>query len=286
MLSPEDTPPWFDPSLFDDAERREVSVAGAGIRYVSAGEASLPTLLFVHGARAHARWWEAALSLLVPRGIRWLAMDLSGHGDSDWRESYSVQRWADEVRAVAQAEAGRTGITIIGHSLGGVVSLAAAAHGAAEIASVVSVDAVPRSKPASAAPSGRPTWFASHEQGAAEFASRDARSSWPRWLALRVGEQSLRASDGGWAWNHDVKTRGMAHPPDSEFDGLDPSRVALITAGDSFMASAIDASAFLHLMGERMRRVNIPGAGHDVMMERPAEFIEALLPLLSPTRPA
>lgn len=280
MPHDETAPPWFDPSFFDEAERREVLVAGASIRYFTAGESPAPALLFVHGARAHARWWAPTLSLLVPRGIRWIAMDLSGHGDSDWREAYSVERWADEVLAVARAEAGGAGLAVVGHSLGGVVSLAAAARGTTDIASVVSVDAVPRSNPASAAPSGRPTWFASREEGAAEFASRDARRNWPRWLALRIGAESLQANDGGWSWNHDVRTRGMPHPPASEFDGLDPSRVALITGGDSFMADTIDESAFLRLAGEGMRRVNIPGAGHDVMMERPREFVGALRPLV------
>lgn len=113
MLSPEDTPRWFDPNLFDDAEWREVSVAGASIRYFAAGKPSAPTLLFVHGARAHARWWQAALSFLAPRGIRWLAVDLSGHGESGWRKRAATRPAV--ARLLVQPEVLRR---VVGHERG------------------------------------------------------------------------------------------------------------------------------------------------------------------------
>ena len=54
------------------------------------------------------------------------ALDLSGHGDSGRRETYSLDLWAAEVLGVAE-DAGIAGPpTVIGHSMGGFVTLRAA----------------------------------------------------------------------------------------------------------------------------------------------------------------
>ncbi len=53
-----------------------------------------------------------------------VAIELSGHGDSGRRPSYSLDLWADEPMAVVD-DAGNAGpAIIIGHSMGGFVTLA------------------------------------------------------------------------------------------------------------------------------------------------------------------
>ncbi len=62
--------------------------------YESGGEGSR-TALLLHGLGATAAVWKSVERALQERGnVRWLAADLSGHGGSDWRSSYSVGQLA------------------------------------------------------------------------------------------------------------------------------------------------------------------------------------------------
>ena len=84
------------------------------------GDASKPGLLLVHGHAAHAHWWDfIAPALSVSFDV--VAIDMSGAGDSDHRESYSVAGFCDELVAVSNA-AGLKNPTLVGHSFGGTVA--------------------------------------------------------------------------------------------------------------------------------------------------------------------
>ena len=47
--------------------------------------------MLVHGGAAHSRWWDHIGPLLAD-GRLVVAIDLSGHGDSARRESYSLDQ--------------------------------------------------------------------------------------------------------------------------------------------------------------------------------------------------
>src|SRR6185369_10030650 len=115
-------------------EERSVEVEGCTIRYLRWGEVGKPGLLLVHGGAAHSRWW----SFLAPL----LSRDMSGHGDSGRRQLYPREIWALEaVSVAAHAELGRSGPPIIvGHSLGGLVTIVAASLYGDRMAGAVIVD--------------------------------------------------------------------------------------------------------------------------------------------------
>ena len=82
----------------------------------------------MHGFMAHARCW-AFIAPLLAENYHLAAFDLSGMGDSGWRESYTVLDRVDEAKAVAT----HLGMTrqnkkpfLVCHSYGGSVGLTAA----------------------------------------------------------------------------------------------------------------------------------------------------------------
>ncbi len=119
-------PAWFKTYLQTPASQQRVSCSGAGIRYQrwASHQQGKPGLLFVHGHAAHCHWWDfiapAFLAEYDP-----VAMDLSGHGDSDHRKEYSAAGFAGEIAAVCEA-AGLRQPTLVGHSLGGTMVRVAA----------------------------------------------------------------------------------------------------------------------------------------------------------------
>ena len=93
------------------------------LHYVDWGNPAAPPLLLVHGSRDHCRSWD-----WTARGLaqEWhvIAPDLRGHGDSDWSPdgTYSMSAFVyDLAQLLHQLELHP--VTIVGHSLGGSVSL-------------------------------------------------------------------------------------------------------------------------------------------------------------------
>ncbi len=58
-------------------------------------------------------------------GRRVVALDLTGHGDSDTRDAYAMSQWAREVLAAAEAGGIDGKPILVGHSMGGIVSFVA-----------------------------------------------------------------------------------------------------------------------------------------------------------------
>ena len=82
-----------------------------------------PLVVLVHGALDHARSWDwVAAALLDDYHV--CALDLRGHGDSDWSPGavYSVAEHVLDLTALCDT-LGETPVTLIGHSLGGVIAL-------------------------------------------------------------------------------------------------------------------------------------------------------------------
>jgi pimeloyl-ACP methyl ester carboxylesterase len=82
-----------------------------------------PTVLLLHGLNVQAHTWDPFARDLAGAGRRVLAVDLRGHGRSDWtREGYHVYDFATDVRAVLR-ELGVERCSVVGHSLGSRVGI-------------------------------------------------------------------------------------------------------------------------------------------------------------------
>ena len=96
----DEVPGWFARAVKVPFASRKVTVAGSAIHYLAWGDdESKPGLVLVHGNGAHAHWW----SFLAPfflEDYRVVAIDLSGAGDSDHRDHYTPEQFADEVLSV------------------------------------------------------------------------------------------------------------------------------------------------------------------------------------------
>ncbi len=83
-------------------------------------EDGVPVVL-AHGTGQSRHSWGAIAEALGARGLRAIAYDLRGHGDSDRTGHYSVAAHAGDLRAVLAAAGGPA--ILVGASLGGVAML-------------------------------------------------------------------------------------------------------------------------------------------------------------------
>jgi pimeloyl-ACP methyl ester carboxylesterase len=93
------------------------------LHYVVWGDETKPPLLLVHGGRDHARSWDFVAQAVTDRFAAY-AVDLRGHGDSDWPVG-AQYRISDHVIDLAKLidTLGRGPVSIIAHSMGGRVVL-------------------------------------------------------------------------------------------------------------------------------------------------------------------
>ena len=93
------------------------------LHYVVWGDEANPPLLLIHGNRDHARTWDQVAVQLRERYCVY-AVDLRGHGDSDWAVGglYSMPEFVHDI-AMLGAQLDRNPLTVVGHSLGGAISL-------------------------------------------------------------------------------------------------------------------------------------------------------------------
>ena len=93
------------------------------LHYVDWGNEDAPPLLLVHGGRDHCRNWDWVAEALRD-DYHIVAPDLRGHGDSQWMVGGTYNS-IDYVYDIAQLlhQTRMTPVTIVGHSLGGSISL-------------------------------------------------------------------------------------------------------------------------------------------------------------------
>src|SRR4029077_21265249 len=109
------------------------------------GQVGDPPALLLHGGGQTRHAWKQGGRVLASRGYHSVAVDLRGHGDSDWSpdENYTIDHFADDVRRLAEGFGHKP--VLIGASLGGLASLVAAGEATKPIASaLVLVDITPR----------------------------------------------------------------------------------------------------------------------------------------------
>jgi pimeloyl-ACP methyl ester carboxylesterase len=248
---------------------------GARVHYVTAGSGAR-TVVLIHGWSCNLTFWDAQIDPLAAKH-RVIAIDLPGHGKSDAPAvAYTPQRMADGVATVLQQERVSDPV-LVGHSMGALVARYV-------------VDRVPRTR------------------AIVLVDSRSVLGSIDATERRRVA-QSLRAS------NSDAAMRALL---DRFFTAATPSDVrttvvaAMMATPRAVAASAYEEMAIdsrwtvsplkvptLAIYGQfagddteyALRRVfatleyvRWQGVGHFLMMERPADFNDAVSAFLARLR--
>jgi pimeloyl-ACP methyl ester carboxylesterase len=282
-MSDHDTPAWFQAALAVDPETGVVEVAGVPIHYRAWGKPAPGGIVLVHGGAAHSRWWDH-IAPFFAADRRVVALDLSGHGDSGRREEYRLDSWAAEVMAVASAGGAGPDPVVIGHSMGGMVTLATARLHGDRMSGAVAVDTpfwevqAEDNAATQRAAFGPLRVYRTREEALARFrVVPDQPENIPAVFA-HIAETSVRPYEGGWAWKFDP---AMFAGPNRPLDLVLPEcRVAIFRAEHGLVPA--DMGDRIH---ERLDRIvpviEIPIAAHHVMIDQPLALVTGLRTLLA-----
>jgi pimeloyl-ACP methyl ester carboxylesterase len=113
---------------------------GVRLHYLDYGVDGRRPMLCVHGAAAHAHWFDFVAPGLMPNHHVY-SVDLRGHGDSAWAEqdSYSIKTYAEDLNALVEALELHD-FVLVGHSMGGMISLVYAATYPGRVEQLVIID--------------------------------------------------------------------------------------------------------------------------------------------------
>lgn len=127
--------------------RREFRVANGELKLIADtwGDPAAPAVLLAHGGGQTRHAWGETARLLAEQGKYAVALDLRGHGESDWdpQARYDFSDYAADLKAVVEQIGSQP--AAVGASLGGISSLIAHhQHDHQLFSSLVLVDITPR----------------------------------------------------------------------------------------------------------------------------------------------
>jgi pimeloyl-ACP methyl ester carboxylesterase len=275
-----------------EPESRFYQSQGLRLHYSDWGNDGAPLMLLVHGGRDHGRSWDLIARALQPH-YHVLAPDLRGHGDSDWTRggSYSLTEYVYDLSRLVRGTAAQQ-VTIVGHSMGGMVGLIYAGTFPDQVTKLVVLDGVTvmpnEKKPPAHERIARwagqldtleeraPRRYRTIEEAAAQMRAHNARLSDE--LVQHLATFGVRRNDDDtYSWKFDPYQRARApHRLSPEDHVALWSRIAcptlLLHAAESFLESPAGVAGYF----KQAQTETLSGAGHWLHHEKPDEVLRAI----------
>jgi pimeloyl-ACP methyl ester carboxylesterase len=245
-----------------------------------------PRIVLVHGGAQNAHTWDT-VALALDRPL--LAIDLPGHGHSEWRadKRYRPQEMADDVGAMIAAYSAPTRL-LVGMSLGGLTSAVVAAERPELIQELVLIDVTPgvnqeKAKEIIDFVSG-PEVFSSFDEILERtilFNPTRSESS----LRRGVLHNAKPLDDGTWTWRYDLPSLDRVTDLDHRFVDLWKAIDAVqcpITLFQGSRSPVVDDADVAELQRRQptARHVVVDDAGHSIQGDQPVRLAELLAAIL------
>jgi pimeloyl-ACP methyl ester carboxylesterase len=243
------------------------------VHYLSLGTGATPIAL-IHGWSCNAMFWREQAPALTDKA-KLIMIDLPGHGMSDKPQTkYTMDFFADAVLAVLQ-DAHVQKAVLVGHSMGTPVICRAYAKAPQNVAALVAVDGLLR----------RPRMQADQaEKFVAAYRSPNYREQVTKFFGSMFpnpGTESLR----DWTVAEALKTPQyvMSASMDGMFNVNQPDwnpghvEIPVLVINTKNPMWTPEYEKFVGDLSTKSDYRSIEGAGHFLMLEKPAEFNVALV---------
>ena len=281
-------PEWYERALAAERRDAEVQVAGCKIHYATWGQAGLPGLVLVHGSNAHLEWWRFVAPFLADQ-FHVAALDLSGNGDSGWRQKYTGELFAQEVKAVCDHAGLGERPFIVAHSFGGFVALETGHRYGKDLGGILFMDFTisppeqyiewgKQMEIRGGAPARPTRIYDDYEAALGRFRFLPEQPvRYPE--ALRyLATQSLRQVEGGWTWKFDPSLFDhleMGMDQRDKFAGL-LCRSAVLLGEQSADEGAWAGPYMAEITDGALPIFSIPGTHHHLMFDEPLAVVAAI----------
>lgn len=280
-----ETPDWFWNAIETKPESGSVEVRDCDINYLTWSGQGNPGLLLVHGHNAHAHWWDF-IAPFFKDDYQTVALDLSGMGDSDHREEYSQDIYAEEILAVADALDMPRDTVVAAHSFGGMMALRAFASQPDRFKGLVLLDSGVRDpeemkeRERDVERWSKPKVYPDRETAVSRFRLQPPQQCENQYIVDHIARNSVEYDDG-WVWKFDEEqgTR-MKRSGDLEDDlAAVTAKIALIYGENSASFSKRSAD-YMKSLKPALQVMELADAQHHLFLDQPLAFVDALKSVL------
>jgi esterase len=260
-----------------------VEANGVKLHYLDYGSAEGRPLLGVHGGAAHAHWFDFVAPGFT-RDHHVLSLDLRGHGDSAWADpqTYSFKTYAEDLNALVEKLELRD-FVLIGHSMGGMVSLVYAATHPGRVGRLVIVDSIMlmpldrvlRMREFGARPARS---YATEEELIARYRLEPAESQMAAPEVIQHLARHSGRQDADGRWQHKADRR--VHANFEQIAGLplwEQVKIpALVLRGERSTRFRPEVLAEIRARAPQVHMAEVPESDHHLMLDNPPGFIEVV----------
>ena len=267
------------------AHERFITVNGLRLRYLDWGTAGKPPMVCLHGHTGYLGIWDEFAESMAPY-YHVFTLDQRGHGGSQWAtDGYERDRYVEDLATFVDG-LGLSRFTLVGLSMGGWNALLYTPQHPERVERVILVDIAPEPSEASRQQRGTrpptPLEFDSLEDAVARDRDANPGATEAR-HRKNLTDKVRQREDGKWVWRADP-TLFITPLRDGRDRGLMDrywSSLGSISCPILEVRGALSILVSDEIL-ERMRRANsrfswvdVAGAGHEVPVDKPQEFISA-----------
>jgi pimeloyl-ACP methyl ester carboxylesterase len=253
--------------------------------YLEWGRDGAPPLVLLHGGHQSAHSWDL-VSLALADRFHIFALDQRGHGDTEWArdKDYTMETMADDVFAFIQ-HLGLASPAVVGHSMGGMVTMTLLKQHPTVASAAVLVDVGPEISEQGAAT------IRSFVEAAVEFDDLErfveqVRAYDPfrsrEHIERTVRYNLLQRADGKFVTKCDTQIVGRRGAV-ARLSLDEASRFTcpvLVVRGERSNILEPEAATRFAAALSNGQLVTVPACGHNVHSQNTAGFIEAVTPFL------
>lgn len=271
---------------------KTVTVDGLKLAYQEWGNPSAPPVVMLHGFGVSGHMFDEFAERMQDR-YRLLALDQRGHGDSDWSEAgdYTRDAFIADVEGFRKA-LGLEKFHLVGHSMGGLNSVAYTNAHPDRVRTLVLVDVGPEAAKQGVDNIMRFT-RGPDELEFEEFVEMAHRFNQRRTIENireRMRHRLKQSESGKWTWKFDKRFRdpesglkigsGLSNDESWQLFRNIAVPTLIVRGGESDVLTPAVAERCAQEM-QRARLVVVPGAGHSVPGDSPDAFTEAVREFLA-----
>ncbi len=245
-------------------------------------------VVFLHGGGQNAHTWD---TVILGLGLPALAIDLPGHGRSQWREDgdYGPVLNAGAIEPVIRELAPDADL-VVGMSLGGLTAMRLAVRAPELVRKLVMVDVTPSAPERVEQMSKAQMGAVALVQGERTFPSFEAMVDVAVAASPQRSRESLRRGvfhnskqldDGTWTWRYDSFRKGDGFLNLWEDVPSLHTPTTLVRGADSFFVNDVDAAEFARTAPGFREVIVVPGSGHSVQGDQPRALVDILRSVLS-----
>jgi pimeloyl-ACP methyl ester carboxylesterase len=263
-----------------------VEIGGLRFHYTDWGSDG-PPLVMLHGLSGHARTWDDTAAALSGR-YRVLAPDQRGHGDTGWAPEYGFAPMAQDLLGFLDALDLRE-VTLMGLSMGGIVSFVFAAAHPERVRRLVVMDIGPEIAAAGAANvasvlAAKDT-FSSEDEAFAQARASNPRPADDR-LRHRVSHNLRMLPDGTLTFKYDKALKNPRNLFDHTAEELwqawrAVSCPVLLVRGDDSDVLAAETAQRMLAENPSATMASVPDCGHSITLDNPDGMLEVVSPWLA-----